>query len=831
MFTTPATLKQVKGILDFFPGTPRDAQAEVLLEIERMWNSTDVFVVTMPTGCHTKGTKVLTYSGDFIPVEEVTTDTILMGPDSTPRKVLNTIHGFGSLYKVTTKRSNTSYYFSEGHILSLVKLVNRSSTDPYSREKVEVKVEDFASLSNWAKHTHYMYAEPIDFPIRAVELDPYILGLWLGDGNTDCVALTTMDSELEESWRKFAISIGCRVTKAEQEGNRASTYYLRGLTNRENPALTLFRNMNLLGNKCIPKEYLHNSKEVRLHVLAGIIDTDGHWAGTKGGWELTFKLRNLIEDVKYLCESLGYACSGICTKLIKGKEYYRIHFSCPSNCELPPVHLSRKVGVKTHRHGNNQRIVVEKVNPGEYFGFNIDKDNLYVMEDFVVTHNSGKTFLSKALMNWALGRHKQFSVYTTPTNILVDQFMEHFPKTHVLRKKDAYKCINSPTGESCEHFHRTEERHCGMCPYIAAVRKAHGTPQVACNVYTLLAHKLKKPVAIYDEAHTLSAVARDRAAKILWHWEYKFPEGICTYGHLLRWVEEHPKRETDKKLKDLYAELKSGAHKFLVEKSLENYRNRKDELCLKLLPVDVSDKCGFLWGKAEKLILMSATIGPMDVKELGLDGKRVAYFDCKSPIPIDRRPLVVCPVGSVGYRNQSSVLPILVAKVKELLKKHPDKGFIHVPYALGETVSELLQTEPRLLFHDRENKTEMYNLFYDSPPEEGRVMVGSGLYEGIDLKEDVARWQIILKVPYDSLAEPAMRWLAEERPKEYAWRTIRQLVQAYGRVSRGPTDFGITYILDSDFEQLYSRNPELFPSFFTEAIQEVKVAPTRRWRV
>jgi Rad3-related DNA helicase len=90
--------------------------------------------------------------------------------------------------------------------------------------------------------------------------------------------------------------------------------------------------------------------------------------------------------------------------------------------------------------------------------------------------------------------------------------------------------------------------------------------------------------------------------------------------------------------------------------------------------------------------------------------------------------------------------------------------------------------------------------------------------EGLDIAYDAGSWQAICKVPYLSLADPAIRWTAENKPKTYAWWAIRAVLQASGRICRAPDDFGVTFLLDSSFEKLYNGNRELFPDWYIEAL-------------
>jgi len=97
-------------------------------------------------------------------------------------------------------------------------------------------------------------------------------------------------------------------------------------------------------------------------------------------------------------------------------------------------------------------------------------------------------------------------------------------------------------------------------------------------------------------------------------------------------------------------------------------------------------------------------------------------------------------------------------------------------------------------------------------------MVASGMYEGVDLAQDLGRWQLICQVPYPSLADALTVAKSRINPNGYKRRAIRQLEQASGRISRGPDDFGATVILDEQFAGLYSHTREQFEPWFKEAV-------------
>jgi Rad3-related DNA helicase len=218
---------------------------------------------------------------------------------------------------------------------------------------------------------------------------------------------------------------------------------------------------------------------------------------------------------------------------------------------------------------------------------------------------------------------------------------------------------------------------------------------------------------------------------------------------------------------------------------------------------------------------MSATINEHDIRDLGLDNRRVVYIECDSPIPPANRPVVVLPTAKVNYENQDAAVPLLAEQIRKLLEKHQDSGVIHCTYELAEKIKVLLKDEPRLLWHNKYDRDAKYAEYLREAGGGGsKVLVCSGMYEGIDLSYDLARWQVICKVPFPSLADSVVNERLARRPDSYAWSAIRDVLQATGRVCRTPTDKGVTYILDNSFETVWNRWPDLFPGWFRQAVRK-----------
>ena len=152
---------------------------------------------------------------------------------------------------------------------------------------------------------------------------------------------------------------------------------------------------NLIGNKHIPDIYKYNSRENRLKLLAGLLDSDGSLVDDKCTFDFSQKSEKLIDDTIYLARSLGFACYK--SKQVKGcwyknaykqNYYYRICIS--GNTSEIPTLCPRKRANQRRQIKNvlNTGIKVKQLDIDDYYGFEIDGNHRYVLGDFTVTHNT-----------------------------------------------------------------------------------------------------------------------------------------------------------------------------------------------------------------------------------------------------------------------------------------------------------------------------------------------------------------------------------------------------------------------------------------------------------
>ena len=199
-------------------------------------------------------------------------------------------------------------------------------------------------LAGWRRPPrHYIpIAESFDLPEWELPVDPWLLGLWLGDGNsTNGYIICCPDDELHYRERVRAIGENWRVLNP---GDQVLTCSLAwGAKPR---LLTRLRELNLVNNKHIPTQYLRASQEQRLWLLQGLIDSDGH-VYADGRVEFTSKSMRLAEGVRELALSLGMKATvrelGERRVERRVSRHYRVRFT-PA---LPVATLPRKVDIAT----------------------------------------------------------------------------------------------------------------------------------------------------------------------------------------------------------------------------------------------------------------------------------------------------------------------------------------------------------------------------------------------------------------------------------------------------------------------------------------------------
>lgn len=426
----------------------------------------ELVVVSGTTGsgkCLGKGTLVLMYNGKVKKVEEVKVGDLLMGDDSKPRKVLSLARGKEKMYRVIPKKGE-SYVVNKSHILSLKRTrTNKWRDDNFKKEKrsrknrkgevVDIAIKDYLKKSKTFKHIYKGYRTGVEFSKKEIPLDPYFIGLWLGDGTSADVGITTMDEEIVEYLKALSRKMNLGVKTTNCKNNKANIYRLtrekkfksinkcgkyiyenkktkKGGYGRVKSLKSYLRGLNLLENKHIPLVYKTNNRKNRLKLLAGLIDSDGYLQGQCYGF--VNKNKKLTDDVVFLARSLGFAAySSSFTNKQYRKKYWRVTIS--GDLSIVPVLLERKKCKKRKQKKDVlvTGIKVKLIGTDDYYGFTISGNGRFLLGDFTVTHNT--TFCQNLTLNLHnLGVPSLWFTYEQDPWYLKENFVELGAKEDLL---------------------------------------------------------------------------------------------------------------------------------------------------------------------------------------------------------------------------------------------------------------------------------------------------------------------------------------------------------------------------------------------------------------
>ena len=332
--------------------------------------------------CLKLGTEIVMADGSLRAVESVQPGDQVMGPDSKPRNVIRCFSGDAPLYRVE-QTNGDSYTVTGNHLLALRRRGN-SGRYPSLQVDITVRAADMPSKNTKFLECFGGYkAGVVQLPERRLELEPYFLGIWLGDGDTCAARITSPDPEVIEYCHRYAARVGARCGLRRE---RCNTPALRiSLSNGKgqiNPVRTLLIKYGVLGNKHIPNDFLLNSEANRLELLAGLLDSDGCWSGNR--FTYCTVLDGLARQVKQMADHLGFR-----TSLHRNSSDQAWNISIGGDTWRIPTRVTRK---QSHprslgRSRLNSTLQVRAAGVGEFAGFETDGDHLFLLADGTVTHN------------------------------------------------------------------------------------------------------------------------------------------------------------------------------------------------------------------------------------------------------------------------------------------------------------------------------------------------------------------------------------------------------------------------------------------------------------
>jgi len=254
----------------------------------------------------------------------------------------------------------------------------------------------------------YMYyvkvAEPVNYPEKNLKIDPYFMGLILGDGSTRNNRLTISSKDKEIiNYLNTLNDDDIKIKHIDRKDQLSYDYGIRKKNNKPHKYISLLKEMNLMEKysyeKHIPEEYLYGSIEQRLSLLQGLMDTDGYIQKNQPCYCTSSS--ELCDNVRELCHSLGiktqirtkfptYTYKGIKKN---GRKTYIIRLLLKNGYKYPIFRLKRKQSkIKNKKYDWGQKRGIKNIKYVEKLEsqcIEVDNENhLYLTDHYIPTHNT-----------------------------------------------------------------------------------------------------------------------------------------------------------------------------------------------------------------------------------------------------------------------------------------------------------------------------------------------------------------------------------------------------------------------------------------------------------
>ena len=399
-------------------GTVTESQMEFLREAI---DSHKNIIFSGGTGCHAKGTRILMADGSERRIEDVAVGNLVMGDDGTPREVIELHRGREMMYRIIPKHGD-AIVVNAGHYLPL--------TDADGREHIEIPVKDYIHMDERFRKGHFLYfCSGVDEFARMPEkldIPPYVMGLLLLEGNladTSQSFRCIIRNECVKEYRRWIEARGWKLLEMRHPHRNGYTDCLvlfdMGMHDRARREAGMeeyrnaFRRYDAwiepweIGHRRIPEAYRLAPAEDRMKLLAGIIDSRGTLSRRKHQYKIDMRSLEFADDLAFVARSLGFRAS---VKPRKAEDRdpvtgERIIIGSRVVIQGDLGRLPCRVSWNRYRPEDSRpepfrnitEFTVEEAGEDDFYGITVTGNHLYLMRDFMVQRNSGKTTFANTL--------------------------------------------------------------------------------------------------------------------------------------------------------------------------------------------------------------------------------------------------------------------------------------------------------------------------------------------------------------------------------------------------------------------------------------------------
>ena len=398
--------------------------------------------------CFAPNTKVIMADGSLKEIKDIKLFDSILTPSGNKELVTKLFKGTDEMYDIIPHIGSEKQTITADHIVRYIYRDTWTNKTEIRLDKAKDLLLKFKQNPKYREHCYLERASNIDDWYSKPILDPYLLGLWLGDGTTGSPEIESADYEVIQYLQDYADTHDLKTNIRASKQSKSFSIYLSSIYNnhsgyaKKNPLIEQLRNLSIYNRKDIPDEYIYTTVENRLKLLAGLIDTDGsvyHASNNRTGYiEFTqcSERKNIVDKFVFIARSLGFKVS---VKKLSGKpcmihnnrhitipqDYYRVRIF-DGEYDIPTLIARKKIHLQSGRtYSKNLTTFNIKYNGvGEYNGFAIDDENHeFLLSDFTIVHNCipGREGGKAASFN-------QFQAWDLSMSNVIDQYVNLMSK-------------------------------------------------------------------------------------------------------------------------------------------------------------------------------------------------------------------------------------------------------------------------------------------------------------------------------------------------------------------------------------------------------------------
>ncbi len=447
------------------------------------------------------------------------------------------------------------------------------------------------------------------------------------------------------------------------------------------------------------------------------------------------------------------------------------------------------------------------------------------------------------------------TVILTATKGLMEQYTEDFPNVTELRGMNNYPCklANELRIDKKKRDVMCDEGPCldgDKCAYkedgcfnFDQYRKAVKSPIVISNYalwFSLLSSGKdlgERMLLICDEAHDAPSILASAIGADFRESELDIPD-FPVMPLWAAWAEDKIKEVKEalmgaqtgwerRKLRDL------GRRLFRISVARGDWvwskRMMGKEKGISFEPLWAAEFAeAWLFRGIQKVVFTSASVTPQTLGYLGLTSKDFLFLDLPSPFPPARRPIIHVPTVRINQRTTEGELRIWVTRHDQIIRGRLDrKGIAHpVSYKRAKFLKEHSEYKDIMLvpWTSEETQEAVREFKLRDPPV---LLVAPGIHTGYDFPYDLARYQIIGKIPFPDMTDKIVAARIKADDGYMLWSAVTKLQQTTGRVMRAEDDWGETFIIDNLIASpwIMKKNVKLFSKWWLEAFRVQAVIP------